>query len=115
MSDSACIDNCLNCHKTCLKTAMNHCLTMGGEHVEAGHFRLMLDCAKICETSASFQLSGSQFSADVCSVCAEICTACANSCEDIGEMDECVAACRECAQSCTEMSSSVDISLNSIS
>lgn len=105
MMDSACIDICSSCHKTCLQTAMTHCLNMGGKHVEAEHFRLMLDCAKICETSACFQLSGSKFSADICRVCAEICTACADSCEEIGEMEECVSACRACAESCTAMAS----------
>lgn len=103
--NSECIDNCSNCHKTCLQTAMMHCLNMGGKHVEATHFRLMLDCAKICETSACFQLSGSTYSADICKVCADICTACADSCEEVGDMDECVAACRKCAESCTAMAS----------
>ena len=35
----ACIDACINCHKTCLHMAMTHCLDAGGKNVEAG--RLM--------------------------------------------------------------------------
>ncbi|MGZ8225396.1 MAG: four-helix bundle copper-binding protein [Methylococcaceae bacterium] len=99
----ACIKACCHCHKTCLQTAMNHCLETGGKHVEAEHFRLMMNCAEICQTSANFQLSSSHFHRRVCEVCAEICEACAVDCEKIGGMDECVGACRECAESCRLM------------
>lgn len=43
----ACIEDCLDCHSTCLSTAMNHCLEVGGEHVAPAHFRLMMDCSDI--------------------------------------------------------------------
>lgn len=97
---STCIDNCSTCHQVCLKMAMNHCLELGGEHVAPDHFKLMMDCAKICATSAAFQLSGSAFAKQICAVCAKICEACAASCETIGNMDECITACRACAKSC---------------
>ncbi|MDN5753675.1 MAG: four-helix bundle copper-binding protein [Nitrosospira sp.] len=100
----SCIDTCVQCHQTCLETAMKHCLETGGKHVEAGHFRLMMNCAEICQVSANVMLSGSDFSGRVCSVCAEICEACADSCEQVGGMDECVETCRDCAQTCREMS-----------
>jgi hypothetical protein len=29
-----CIDECLQCYKTCLGMAMTHCLETGGKHVE---------------------------------------------------------------------------------
>ena len=98
-----CIDACTRCHQTCLETAMNECLEKGGKHVESGHFRLMLNCAEICQTSANFMLSSSDFCIQVCEVCAEICEACADSCEQMEGMDECVQACRECARTCREM------------
>lgn len=100
-----CIDACSHCHATCLHTAMVHCLDSGGKHVGADHFRLMLNCAEICQTSANFQLSGSSFHMELCGICAEICEACAKNCEEIGEMDDCVKACRECAASCRKMTS----------
>ncbi|QEI12334.1 four-helix bundle copper-binding protein [Cellvibrio japonicus] len=100
---SDCADICSSCAETCYSTALNHCLPMGGKHVEPEHFKLMLNCAKVCETSACLQLSGSPFSAQLCKVCAEICVACANSCEAVGDMEDCVAACRKCAESCREM------------
>jgi hypothetical protein len=99
----ACIDACNHCHETCLHTAMNHCLVVGGKHVEANHFRLMINCAEICQTSINFMLSGSILHQKVCAVCAEICDACAKSCEQIGDMEDCVKTCRECADSCRKM------------
>ena len=98
-----CIQNCQECHRVCLHKAMSHCLEMGGKHTEPNHFRLMMDCAQICQTSADFMLRGSAHSAHVCAECADVCEACAKSCEAVGEMEECVAACRKCAESCRKM------------
>lgn len=98
-----CIENCLTCHKVCLREAMIHCLEVGGRHIEPSHFRLMLNCAEICQTSANFLLSHSEFHQQACAVCAEICEACARSCEQVGEMEECVQVCRRCAESCRQM------------
>lgn len=74
-----------------------------GKHLEAEHFRLMINCAEICQTSANFLLSGSTFHHHVCGVCAENYEACAKSCEQVGGMEDCVRACRECAESCRQM------------
>lgn len=101
--DYHCAEICSSCAQTCYASVLNHCLEVGGEHVEPNHFRLMLDCAKVCETCAALQLSRSQFSADLCRVCAEVCEACAESCAAVGDMDACVAACRRCAESCRDM------------
>lgn len=102
-SMQSCIDACNNCHQICLQTAMNLCLKTGGKHVEAEHFRLLMSCAEICQTSANFQLSNSSFSHRLCAVCAEVCEACAADCRRIGDMDECVRACENCAESCRQM------------
>ncbi len=99
----ACIQACLDCHVTCLREAMNHCLTQGGKHTEPAHFRLMMNCAELCQTSANFMLSSSDWHGAVCGVCADVCDACARSCEAVGDMDECVAACRACSESCRQM------------
>lgn len=98
-----CIEECLNCHRICLQEAMNHCLETGGKHLEPTHFRLMMNCAEICQTSANFMLSGSQYHKLTCDACAQICEACAQSCEQVGDMEECVQACRSCAESCRKM------------
>jgi hypothetical protein len=72
--------------------------------VEAEHYRLMLDCAELCQASAHFMMSGSAFHAQLCALCAEVCEACAASCERVGQMEECVEMCRRCAATCREMS-----------
>lgn len=99
----ACIDECLRCYSVCLGMAMNHCLEAGGKHVEPSHFRMMMACAEICRTSASFMLISSDHHKRTCAVCAEVCEACAKSCEEVGDMQECVDACRRCAESCRRM------------
>ena len=101
-----CIDDCLACHRTCLETAMHHCLEAGGEHTAPPHFRLMLACAEICRASAAVMMTGTELHARVCAACAEVCEACAADCARIGEMETCVDACRRCATSCQEMSRS---------
>jgi hypothetical protein len=104
-SMQSCIDICNRCAQTCLQTAMNQCLEMGGRHVEPEHFRLMINCAEICQLSANFMLSSSPFHTRTCEVCAEVCEACAKDCASIGDMDECVSICRKCAESCKQMAS----------
>lgn len=99
----ACIDECLRCYQTCQSMAMNHCLEMGGEHVEKRHFTLMSACAEMCRTSAHMMLIGSEHHKATCRACAEICEACAADCERVGDMQECVDACRRCAESCRKM------------
>jgi hypothetical protein len=98
-----CIRECLSCYQTCLSMAMNHCLDLGGAHVEKAHFTLMMACAEMCRTSAHMMLIGSPEHKATCAACAEICARCADDCERIGDMDECVAACRACAESCRAM------------
>lgn len=100
---SDCIDACLDCHKTCLGTAMTHCLETGGEHTAPPHFRMMIDCATICATSADFMLHKSQFHRELCGFCATVCEACAEDCERLGGMEECVTACRRCMEHCQKM------------
>ena len=100
-----CIQECLRCYEVCRRDAMNHCLEVGGKHVEPKHFRLMMNCAEICRTSADFMLTNSSLHATVCGACAEVCDACAKNCEQVGDMEECVQACRRCAESCRQMAS----------
>ncbi len=99
----ACIQACLDCHRSCLHHALTHCLEEGGKHTEPKHFRLMMNCAEICQTSANFMLSGSELHHLTCGVCVQVCRLCAESCEKIDGMAKCAWACRTCADSCAEM------------
>jgi hypothetical protein len=98
-----CIRECQQCHHVCLETAMNHCLKFGGEHTEPRHFRLMMNCAEICQTSANFMLSGSDLHKLTCGVCAEVCRRCGESCAELDGMEDCAAECRKCAETCQKM------------
>jgi hypothetical protein len=102
-STEQCVRKCLECYQICTEYAMNHCLKHGDKYVEPTHFRLMLNCAEVCDIAAKFMLSDSVFHGKLCAVCADVCEACAQSCEEIGQMDECVRTCRECAESCLQM------------
>ena len=100
-----CIENCTNCHNVCVET-IEHCLQMGGKHVEAAHLKRLLDCADTCHLSADFMLRGSALYAQACGLCAEACARCAESCASFGEdarMKTCAEECRRCAESCGEM------------
>jgi hypothetical protein len=99
----ACIDACTTCHQACLQTALTHCLNMGGRHVAPAHFRLMMDCAQLCELSAKLQLGGSPYSTRLCALCAEVCRDCALSCRALDGMEECARACEACERSCRAM------------
>jgi hypothetical protein len=100
------IHNCWEARNTCQTTLVDHCLAMGGAHVEKKHVKLMLDCIQACQTSADFMSRGSALHAQMCGACAAVCEACATSCAAIGtpEMKACADACRKCAASCKAMS-----------
>ena len=100
-----CIKQCWECRDACQDELYNHCLEMGGEHVEPRHVKLMADCIQICQAAADFMRRNSPLHASVCGACAEVCEACAESCEEIGgeQMQRCAEVCRRCAQSCRDM------------
>lgn len=101
----SCIQLCWECRDTCQDTLYNHCIEMGGKHVEAEHIRLMADCIQACQTAADFMRRNSRFHSSERAACADVCEACAESCERIGseEMKHCADICRRCAKSCREM------------
>ena len=95
-----CIDVCLVCYQTCLSTAMNHCLEMGGKHIEPKHFRTMMECANMCHMTAHALLMNAPHHASLCDHCAEICEDCARSCHTLEGMEECIIACNDCTEAC---------------
>ena len=66
-----CVDACLECHRVCVTVASQHCLDVGGKHVEPRHMRLMLACAEMCRTAAYLVELGTEFHQRTCAVCAE--------------------------------------------
>ncbi len=100
---AACIEACLACSRECRQTALTHCLSLGGAHVEPDHFRLMFDCVTACDAAAALMAGGSPYHPAYCALCAEVCRACAASCDALADMDDCARACRDCAAQCDAM------------
>jgi hypothetical protein len=105
-----CIQNCLECHSSCLAT-IPHCLKMGGKHAAPEHITLLYTCAEICQTSANFMLVNSPMHGRTCAVCAELCERCGQECESMANGDQhmlaCAQICRRCAESCRQMAMSM--------
>lgn len=102
---ATCIEDCDDCHQICLET-IEHCLRKGGRHADPSHIRLLIDCARICSTSADFMIRRSELHGITCGACAKICDRCAEDCErmnDDSQMQRCIDTCRRCAESCRAM------------
>lgn len=99
-----CIQNCVDCFRTCSQTLLR-CLNMGGKHAEVEHMNLIMDCARICNTSADFMLRNSAYFPQICGLTADICDECGDVCDrfEADFMKECASVCRRCAESCREM------------
>jgi hypothetical protein len=100
-----CIDECNACHDICQETLV-HCLRKGGKHAEAGHIRLLIDCAEVCKLSAGFMLRNSNLHGETCRTCSVICEMCSQSCHQMAEED---ARMKACADQCSSCASSCDL------
>jgi hypothetical protein len=85
----------------------NHCATACLEEQDikmlARCIKLDIDCADICQLTASFVARGSEHAGHLLKECAEICNACAEECEKHAHMEhcqKCAEACRRCAEEC---------------
>src|SRR3546814_15273986 len=81
---NACIDNCTQCHATCLET-INYCLSQGGQHAAPEHIGLLATCADICATSADAMLRGPSITPATCGSCAEVCRPCRSEERGVGK------------------------------
>ncbi len=99
-----CLKDSIDCYQTCTETVIR-CLTMGGDHAEPEHIKLLIDCAKICNTNADFVMRNSTYYPQTCGLTADICDECGDICDRFEDdfMKECASVCRRCAESCREM------------
>lgn len=103
-----CLRNCRDCERACTELVV-HCLQKGGDHADATHIGILLDCATACRTSAELMMRGSALHPPYCGLCAEACQRCADDCarfENDAAMAACAKACRRCAESCRAMGAS---------
>ena len=102
----ACIEECLNCHATCIMAAQ-YCLAEGGELADIDLVSVLMDCAEICQVSANFLLRGSPYHVITCAACAELCRACEEACRGVTgneQLAHCADECASCAEHCERMS-----------
>jgi hypothetical protein len=106
-SVEACAGECLECHQHCL-SALEYCISKGGDFAKPEHLRLLRVCAEICRTAAFVLESRSEFFDRTCVLCAEVCNSCAESCEALKDdfLDHCARSCRDCADSCVAITTS---------
>jgi hypothetical protein len=100
-----CMMTCVECARVCLET-IPQCLQAGGQHAMPDHITMLMNCARICETSAEFLLSGTRQHVYTCGACAQVCRECADDCARTGPepfMQHCAEVCRRCAESCRAM------------
>src|SRR5262249_35121097 len=100
-----CINDCFNCHVTCLET-ISYCLQKGGKHSEGSQIFLLQDCVEISQACISLLIRGSDFFEQVCEICADACESCATSCDSYKDdlpMKACAIACWRSADSCRLM------------
>jgi hypothetical protein len=88
----------------------NHCATacLDEQDVKmlARCIKLDIDCADICQLTASLVARASEHASHLLKECAEICNACAEECEKHGHMEHCrrcAEACRRCAEECSRL------------
>jgi hypothetical protein len=98
-----CMAACHQCRDACLSMATTIDLSADHSGRNADPFRILINCAEICQTTSNFLKSGSPFSSIICQACAQICFACADSCVTVGGMADCVHACRQCGQQCQRL------------
>ena len=93
-----------NCAAEC-----NHCATacLDEQDVKmlAKCIKLDIDCAEICNLTASFIARNSEHGKHLLKECAEVCNACAEECDKHAQMGmehcrTCAEACRACADAC---------------
>ncbi|WP_438016688.1 four-helix bundle copper-binding protein [Sorangium sp. So ce315] len=94
-----------HCQSICVQT-IQHCLEVGGSHVEPSHIQILQDCSEICETTGTMLMRSSVQHNQVTAACADICERCAQSCDRFtgdAQMKACAEACRRCAAACRQI------------
>lgn len=103
--NQALIDQLIRCAIEC-----NHCMISCLEEKDVKAMKrcikLDIDCAEVCQVTASLLSRGSEVSEKMLAACAEICNACADECGKHSQMDHCkrcADVCRQCAEECSAL------------
>jgi hypothetical protein len=93
-----CVAECNHCAAACLE---EHDVAMLTKCI-----KLNIDCADVCQLTASLIARGSEHAQHLLKECVEICNACATECEQHSHMEHCrmcAQICRQCAEACSHM------------
>lgn len=99
-----CIDACLNCSQACYR-CLDACLNEPDAEKRIGCIKLLMECARTCETEAAIMGMNGQTAKQYSGVCASLCDQCTDACERFEDehCQNCAAVCRDCADKCREM------------
>ncbi len=97
------LDYIYQCQTAC-KYCFNACLEEEAIAMMRRCIKLTVECADICEVTASSLAYTGDFTPEVLDVCIKACERCADECRNHGYLHclECAKACRECADYCRE-------------
>ncbi|MEU9594846.1 four-helix bundle copper-binding protein [Streptomyces sp. NPDC048219] len=105
-----CIEECIACAQACTACA-DACLSEGMVGDLTKCIRTDMDCADICNATASVLSRHTGYDADIAravlQACATVCKACGDECAAHADMHEhcrvCAEACRRCEQACHDL------------
>lgn len=100
---AACVAACTDCHRTLRGFALDAAEAAPGTVADRALWRLMPDCAEVCEAAASNARCGSVLLPAVAEACVRLCDECAAACEgqtSAPAIEACAEACRRCARAC---------------
>lgn len=102
-----CIEACGDCLRVLRSYARNGARAGPGSRRERAMWRLMLDCAEVCEATANLLRADLACPPQRIEACRKLCAECAAACDATapsGPIGACAAACRRCAQACMAVS-----------
>lgn len=104
-SFQSCIDSCSKCTQACYE-CFEACINEPDLNARRSCVKMLIECARMCETSVASMSMNAQFSKQHCKMCADVCDACAKECDMFTDdhCKKCADICRMCADECRKMS-----------
>ncbi|OPJ58179.1 hypothetical protein CLORY_37430 [Clostridium oryzae] len=100
----ACIDACEKCAQTCYE-CFEACINEPDLNTRRNCVKMLIECARICETSAALMSMNGMLAIEQCKMCADICDSCEKECRLYQDehCQKCADVCRICASECRRM------------
>lgn len=99
-----CIDDCNRCAQACYE-CFKLCLNEQDIASRKVCISLLIECAQMCQMSATHMAMDGQFAKEHCTMCASVCERCAQECGKFTDphCSECTEVCTKCAAECKAM------------